>query len=199
MKALVNAGMDRVRMGIQSGSSEAKKIYNRNIPNPKIINSARIINKFSKNLMLTGYDLILDNPFESNESVCETINLLSRLPAPYTLNLFSLTYYPGTNLFDMAMEAGLIKDKEKDVYCKHYHDIQNTYLNFIIVLFSIFKLPSFFLKIMMKEKYVRKNKRVPKIIFNLARQTGYFRRAVDFLLKGDPHTLMRHLKAKIFK
>ena len=54
---------------------------------------------------------------------------LSKLPTPYILNLFSLLFYPGTDLYRKAKKDGIIKDDINDVYRKHYHGCKPTYLN----------------------------------------------------------------------
>jgi radical SAM superfamily enzyme YgiQ (UPF0313 family) len=199
LEILISAGMNRVRMGIQTGSRKAKAIYNRHIPNEKIISAAEIINKFRRKLILTGYDLILDNPFETNEDVIETIRLLSKLPAPFTLNLFSLTFYPGTDIYREALQAGFIRDNVKDVYKKHYLDIGRTYLNLIIAAYAIFKIPRWLLNCLLNRKFVNSGIKIPKIIFGLIIFLGNARRGVNFLIKGDPYTLLRHLRFSLNK
>jgi anaerobic magnesium-protoporphyrin IX monomethyl ester cyclase len=196
---LISAGMDRVRMGIQTGSRKIKAIYNRHIPDEKILSAAKIINKFRRKLILTGYDLILDNPFETKEDVIETIRLLSKLPAPFTLNLFSLTFYPGTDIYREALQAGFVKDNVEDIYKKHYLDIGRTYLNLIIAVYTIFKIPKWLLNCLLNEKFVNSDIRIPKTIFGLIIFLGNARRAVSFLIKGDPYTLLRHLKFSLNK
>ncbi len=191
IRILVEAGMNRIKMGIQSGSETAKLIYHRRVSNERIIASARIINKFRKRLTLTGYDLILDNPFESKRDVIQTINLLSRLPAPYTLNLTSLTFYPGTDIYEKGRQAGYVRDNVRDVYQKLYHGPANNYLNFIIVLFAICKIPAWILGILLNRKITDREIIIPPGIFRLFILIGFARRGVDFLVKGDPHTFFR--------
>lgn len=199
LKMLVEAGLDRVRMGVQSGSAKSKDIFNRPISNDKIIKAAHIINKFSHEFKLTGYDLILDNPFESPEDIIQTIQLLDALPAPFTLNLFSLTFFPGTDLYQEAFSSGVITDKVKDIYNKHYLIIKNTYLNFIIVLYTIGKLPSWILRFLLNKNIIKRKKKIPNILFKFVILIGYIRRGIDLLWKGDPYTLFRHLNVKLFK
>lgn len=199
IQVLLSAGLDRLRMGVQSGSDKARAMYNRNISNDKIISSANIINKYRHKLLLTGFDLILDNPFEIKTDVIETIRLLSELPSPFTLNLFSLTFFPGTGMYERALAAGLIDDNIDNVYKKHYHDIKVNYLNFIILLFTVFKVPNWILNFLLKEKFVDRDIKIPKILFEFIKFLGYSRRGVNFLLKGDPYTLGRHLKLGLIK
>ncbi len=194
IRILLDAGMNRIKMGIQSGSNKSKLLYNRHISNEKIISSARAINKYRRRMTLVAYDLILDNPFESKKDILETIDLLSRLPSPYTLNLSSLTFFPGTRMYELARAAGYVKDNVRDVYLKLYHGVDNNYLNLIIVLFSIGKVPPRLLKLLTAEKMVKRLNRVPSRIFGFFLLMGFARRGIDFIIKGDPHTLWRLIR-----
>jgi len=86
------------------------------------------------------YDIILDNPWETDENLEETLMFLTKLPAPYRLGFYSLTFYPETELYDKAKKDGIIKDgfvhDLNDVYRKTYNGIQKTYLNRIFFLLS---------------------------------------------------------------
>lgn len=199
LEHLIEAGMDRVKMGIQSGSEKSQKLYNRNIPNDKIIQAANIINKFRKKLKLTSFDIILDNPFESPDDIIQTILLLNNIPPPFTLNLFSLTFYPGTSMYEKAVEAGMVTNNMDDVYNKHYLDISNTYLNFIVVLYTIAKIPYSILKMLISSSAVKRYHTVPRTLFKFAVLLGYIRRGMDFLVKGDPYTLVRHFRVRVTK
>jgi len=54
---------------------------------------------------------------------------LSKLPTPYKLNLFSLLFYPGTDLYRKAKADGIVKNDVDDIYRKHYHGCRPTFLN----------------------------------------------------------------------
>jgi coproporphyrinogen III oxidase-like Fe-S oxidoreductase len=84
------------------------------------------------------YDLILDNPWETQKDILETIALLARLAPPYSLNLFSLSFFPGTSLYSKAIKKNIIDEKTK---LDHYLNYKPTYLNLIIALFGLCKLP----------------------------------------------------------
>ena len=75
------------------------------------------------------YDIILDSPWDTDQDAIETLMFLSKLPTPYKLNLFSLLFYPGTDLYRKAKKDGIIKDDVNDIYRKHYHGCQPSYLN----------------------------------------------------------------------
>jgi hypothetical protein len=54
----------------------------------------------------------MNNPFESWHDKIQTIDLMVRLPVPYSANLFSLAYFPNTEITSMALEKGYITNAE---------------------------------------------------------------------------------------
>ena len=97
-------------------------------------------NEFKDKIGPPQYDIILDNPWETDERLEETLTFLTRLPSPYRLGFYSLTFYPETELYDKAKEAGIIKsgfiNDLNDVYRKQYNGIQGTYLNRLFFLLN---------------------------------------------------------------
>jgi radical SAM superfamily enzyme YgiQ (UPF0313 family) len=136
LSLLVDSGMTQLRMGIQTGSERTKRLYHRNYSNQLVEESAAIINEFTGRLGIVFYDIILDNPWETDEDLIDTLMFLTRLPPPYRLQLFSLTFYPGTDLYTKAKRDGIIKDDLKDVYTKNYLSYSKTYLNRLFALQS---------------------------------------------------------------
>jgi len=136
LSLLVDAGLTTVRLGIQAGSERTKRLYKRNYPNQQVEKAAGIINEFSDRIEVPQYDIILDNPWETDEDLTETLMFLTKLSAPYRLGFFSLTFYPGTELYDRAKREGIIADDLNDVYRKHYHGCGKNYLNKLFFLMN---------------------------------------------------------------
>lgn len=128
IETLVDAGLVEIRMGIETAAKEMRMEYKRPQTERKVVASATLLSEFAHRL-LPYYDLIVDNPWESEESLVETVRFMARLPKPYELILYSLTFYPGTDVYDQARAEGLVRDDVEDVYRKYYHDLQPTYLN----------------------------------------------------------------------
>ena len=133
---LVDGGLKDIRMGIQSGSENTKKLYKRNYSNQQIENVIKIINKFKDKINPPSYDIILDNPLETDENLIETLMFLTKLPTPFGLGIFSLTFYPETELYEIAKRKGIIKNDLEDVYRKYYHSCKKTYLNKLFFLLN---------------------------------------------------------------
>ncbi len=120
IKLLADIGLQYVRMGIQSGSRNIRKLYNRSETNNKIMESVNIIHKYKSQLKDIRYDFIIDNPWETLEDIKDSLRLLVQIPKPYELQLFSLTLYPGTELYNKAKDEGIIKDEFSQIYRKDY-------------------------------------------------------------------------------
>ncbi|NLD61174.1 B12-binding domain-containing radical SAM protein [Candidatus Sumerlaeota bacterium] len=94
-----------VVMGIQSGSDRiAKEIFNRHIGNAGVLEAATNIHASG---LRPFYDLISNNPFETDEDRISTFHLLRSLPKPYELQLAVLNFYPNLRITRMRDEQHL--------------------------------------------------------------------------------------------
>jgi len=159
LNALLNCGLTSVRIGIQSGSERVlKEVYKRNIPNNATIICANLLHKYRKRFKhLNIYDFIFDNPFETTEDHIETLKLISNLPKPYVALYHSLSFYPGTELLDMARAAGYIHDEKGQVYNKSTRAGEFNYIRFFATSYPIIpiRFPKWFLRSLTKEKRVK--------------------------------------------
>ncbi|MDO8504180.1 MAG: radical SAM protein [bacterium] len=122
-KILADAGLKGVWLGIQSGSPRVRKeVFKRIYANEQVIEQAKIFHKYG---VSARYDFILDNPFESFEESLESIFLMMELPLPFTLNLFSLKFFPNTEITKMALDARVI---DKSNLNDNQKNDQDTYL-----------------------------------------------------------------------
>lgn len=143
IRLLVDSNLVSISLGIQTGSHRIlKEIYQRPVFSEDILKIAKILNKYKDTLKIS-YDLIVDNPYEKNSDKIETIKLLKSLPRPYELNIFSLTFFPGTELYEQVKKDGLIPVEELHRhYKKHYIiGMKKDYFNSVIYLNSVINLP----------------------------------------------------------
>ena len=106
LNILKTAGLAGVWLGVQSGSERVRKeVFKRNHSNSLIIDQANLFKKFGIGVR---YDFIFDNPFESFDESLESIYLMLKLPEPFSLNLFSLKYFPNTEITKMAIDLKII-------------------------------------------------------------------------------------------
>lgn len=111
------AGMNRIRMGIQSGSKAILDFYKRPTPPEKILAAGAVASSFAPKYHIPPvYDIIMDNPIETREDVVATLELLYELARPYTLLIYSLKVIPNTGLADALEARGIDLDEIDDSY-----------------------------------------------------------------------------------
>jgi anaerobic magnesium-protoporphyrin IX monomethyl ester cyclase len=156
IKLLKDAGLILVKIGLQSGSKRINKtIFNRPISNKSFIDATKLINKYK---LIGYYDIITDNPFEKEEDIIKTIKILTKIPKPYRLDIFSLCFYPGTELHDKAKRRDI---KFENPVTKEYEKYRPTTLNNILRLTPLVRpsIINFFIK--------NRNKKYTRIILNI--------------------------------
>jgi radical SAM superfamily enzyme YgiQ (UPF0313 family) len=101
MALLKEAGMTWVCLGLQSGSDKTcHDVFNRRSTAADFLRAAQVVHDSG---IAPFYDVILDNPFESDADRIETARALARTPRPFYTQIFSLTFYGGTELRERAL------------------------------------------------------------------------------------------------
>lgn len=107
LSKLVNAGLNTIQFGIQAGTDDIRnRIFHRPEQNSEIIGIANEVMRYNLKLYC---DLILDNPYDTEQSLESTIRLILQLPRKILFNLHSLQFFPNYPLTIKAMEDGYIK------------------------------------------------------------------------------------------
>ncbi len=132
LTALLDAGLVKLHMGIETGSRRTQQLYTRPIGNKAILRAAHLINKYADHMLTPAYDVISDNPYEGPEDELETLRLLQQIPHPYRLLIFSLVFYPGTRLYERAIADGLIHDEKREIHNRNFLRLQPSYYNLVI-------------------------------------------------------------------
>lgn len=113
LSRLAKSGLDVINFGIQTGSDYIRNnIFHRPGKNKEIINLANDIASYSIRIK---YDLMLDNPYDTEQSLKDTIEFLLQLPKPLFFNLFSLQYFPNYPITKKAIEDKHILPEEAGI------------------------------------------------------------------------------------
>ncbi len=99
----------------------------------KLLGLARSLRKIFPPDFSPTFDIILENPWENPDDELCTLRGVLDLPEPFVLQLYTLTFYPGTVLFDKAIADGIIEDTDVS-YLKENHDRGLSYINFLFML-----------------------------------------------------------------
>ena len=152
-EALIDAGMIKLRIGIQSGNPRImKEVFVRPLHDDKIFAGSRIVHAHRKRMAPVQYDLIVDNPWEHPEELKDTLRLVAGLKPPYTFTVNSLTLLPGTTIHKMGEEAGFTNPEEK-ITLASYVTYMPTTLNLTLAAYNIAPVPKFWLNRVLKTKY----------------------------------------------
>jgi anaerobic magnesium-protoporphyrin IX monomethyl ester cyclase len=142
------AGMNRIRMGIQSGSQQILDFYKRPSPPEKIRAAGEVIGSFAPRYHLPpAYDLIVDNPIETRQDVRDTVQLIYDMPRPYTLFIYSLKVIPNTELERAMLDRGV----EVDKIDSSFFVIPPRVGNLLLYVLCLWKPPRWLWKLLMRK------------------------------------------------
>lgn len=144
LQLLKDAGVSWVTMALQTGSDNVNKnIYKRNSYKKDFLDATKLIKEV--NLPVKS-DVIMDNPFEKEEDILQTIETIMETPKPCLYEIFSLALLPGTELFERAKKE--CPEKMEDPRGKNFMKFQENYLNTLTSL-AVY-LPKSFMKMLLK-------------------------------------------------
>lgn len=128
--ALRDAGLSMAVMGVQSGSDRINfDVFNRKVRFSSVITAAELI---YESKAAPFYEMIVDNPYETEEDQMETIRAMASLKKPFTISLAHLTFFPGTPLTERALHDNIV---EPDAYLTRYMvKIDTTYFNKLLYM-----------------------------------------------------------------
>ena len=139
MEILLDSGLKAVQIGVQSGSQRIlDEVYNRKIKVSKtkaVIQEAAHCHKKAKLDLLV--DFIIDNPYETKQDIIQSYRFIIDLPFHVKINLFFLAFFPGTPIYDRALDDGIIEpynEKAFRFYTRASLRYQKNYETFLILL-----------------------------------------------------------------
>jgi anaerobic magnesium-protoporphyrin IX monomethyl ester cyclase len=160
---LVNAGMNKVRMGIQSGSERILSFYGRKTSRQQILKSAEILSSFYPRISPPNYDIIIDNPIETMQDKEATLSLLRELKRPFMLYTYSLRKLPGTRLWDFSLEHPEYDFKS---YSQPFQFVDDRWMGIMVYMLGIYNPPESVYRVW---NGLAKNEHVNRILFPLVR------------------------------
>jgi radical SAM superfamily enzyme YgiQ (UPF0313 family) len=176
---LLDAGLNRIRMGIQSGSENILEFYKRPTPINRIREATVILNKYKKFMIPPAFDIILDNPIETPADTRATLDLLHAMPRPFTLNVFALRVIPNTTIAKDLEARGFQVPSIDENYQIGYQPVLGNILVFIIV---IMKIPNWLYLILRNKSlpFSEEQKQYP-VALSIFRRAYLFKRAIEHL------------------
>lgn len=145
MQILMDHGLTAFNLGIQSGSQRViDEVYNRKI---SLTKTSKVINEIAPYAeagdLTVIVDFIIDNPYETRDDIMQTYHYLLNLPPSFKPNLFYLSLYPGTPIYERAIKDGIINESDAEIfrsYTGSYLRYQKNYETFLVLLLRIARL-----------------------------------------------------------
>ena len=177
------AGMNRVRMGIQSGSRKTLEFYKRPSPPEKILAAGEVNASFSPKYHIPpAYDIITDNPIETRDDIRETLQLLYDMERPYTLFIYSLKVIPNTELEQAMKERGI----DIEEISATFMSIPPRLNNLLLYTLTLWRPPEWLWKQLLKRvKASTEEQRMYPRLGHVLRTAYLSRRALSHLVKMD--------------
>lgn len=125
---LKEAGLEYIQLGIQASDGVNKRVFGRPSRLEDVLKAGRVLREHG---VVGRYDVIVDNPYETEEGTAEILNMLIELPKPYWLQLFSMAFFPSTELAERAKNDGFFT-RERSGYLFDYGKPLEAYSNILI-------------------------------------------------------------------
>lgn len=125
---LKQAGLEYLQLGVQASDAVNKNIFKRPSSLKDVLAAGKILREYG---MVGRYDVIVDNPYETEKGVLDILDTLIKLPRPYWLQSFPMAFFPSTELAERAKKDGFFTE-EKSGYRFEYGRPRKTYLNILI-------------------------------------------------------------------
>lgn len=104
VRLMKRAGCNRVAVGVESGDDEILKIHEKGLDKEELRSTARLLKRHR--MFWTGY-FMMTLPMEREEQIFKTLDFMRELdPAYASVGVYKP--YPGTGLFQEAVELGLV-------------------------------------------------------------------------------------------
>ena len=174
LKWLAEAGMIHVQMGIEASERVNQEIYGWHTTDKQILNAIQTI-KSAASDAVPEFDIIVDNPYETEEDELKKLLLLLEVPKPYELGVYSLTLYSHTPLYERAQKDGFLTS-DNTSYSKNMSKVGFTFYNQLILV----------------SPYLPK-----KVVRYLARNRNWVNEKLAALLYADVYELPRRMPRSV--
>lgn len=108
-RRLHGAGLGVIYMGVQNTHRVNSEVYDRHVPESKIVESVELFHKMKIDYRL---QVIVDDPMSSDEDKQHLFDFLLSFPRPFELYLFSMVVFPNTALARKLLGSGTITEKD---------------------------------------------------------------------------------------
>lgn len=213
IKALLDAGLCHLYMGIESGSEKTLERYNRNIKIDTILESAKLLNRHKKKMLKPRYDIMCNDPLGSEEEEKENLEFMLKIPKPRTFIYYNLTFFPGTKIYDEYVKTKGHKPYSYDIPEPNNRSesvnghtffvfTPRTYYDVLLVALNSIFIPRWIIKFLSLSIFWKLNKKFPvlnKIGLRILKLLEYFERIINKIAIGEWSAFVRVIQRQFQK
>jgi len=210
IKILKEAGLMVVGFGMQSPSERVRReVFHRAETNETILKSIEILHR---NELEGFYDIILDNPFETEDDKKEGLDFLLKIPKPFNIAAFALKFFPRYKITKEGLNKGLVNESDvKAIGSQGYFELtynwysprkkEDLFWNCLYLLSSRSTFPRSLVRSMSRWVFL---KRYPQYLALLVKLNWYpelFITGIRRLMRGqiNPLSFIKVMKSRILK
>lgn len=109
VKKLAEAGCIGIGIGMQTGSARVhREYYHRGYNRDQVLHVASFLHP----AIPTFHDLIINNPYETENDVRQTLELYCDMPRPFGIATNTLLWHPNCSLTQRAQREGIISEDD---------------------------------------------------------------------------------------
>jgi radical SAM superfamily enzyme YgiQ (UPF0313 family) len=190
VKNLKEAKCVSITIGIQSASPRTAKLFRRYFDRDLL---SAVAQAFVKNGIIVTYDIIMENPFEDESDISETVDTILSLPHPFAVNIFYLTFFTKYLITTEAKNRGIKQFSDGDT---RVSGVNGGIENWVIQVAQVSFLPRSLLRFFYKNKFAKRlisDVPLPGHILTFASQIRWLVRVI----LSHPEIVLRPIKRQL--
>lgn len=121
LSLMKRSGAIALTFGVESGSERMLKLMNKKISLDQVLNARNLLGKNGIDFACT---VLVGTPDETKEDLKQTISFLKKLK-PDSVGVCTYTPYPGSQMYDRAVELGLVSSEIDYLKYSHFSNYNN--------------------------------------------------------------------------
>jgi len=154
LSLLSSVGLRALVMGVQTGSERLnREVYTRPFKNSLLYEKSAWLDEEFHREVIMMLDILVCGPYETEADTAKTVEMILKLPQWFNYSIYKYTFYPGSPLYNKALEDKLIPPGPEAYDDKQFMAAYNkgyNYTTHLVILLTCAKnlIPRWFLRML---------------------------------------------------